>query len=74
MIRAKFEEGIFQPIDPVPDLNEGASVVLTVRKQLNLTAIRKFRGILTAEEGEEVRRLIREGRETCYNRKQEVGP
>jgi predicted DNA-binding antitoxin AbrB/MazE fold protein len=62
MIRAKFVKGIFKPIDPVPELNEGASVVLTVRKPLNLAAIRKFRGILTAEEGEEIRRLIREER------------
>jgi predicted DNA-binding antitoxin AbrB/MazE fold protein len=62
IIRAKFEKGMFRPLDPVPKLNEGASVVITIRKPLNLKAIQKFRGILTAKEGEELRRLIQEGR------------
>ena len=62
IIRARFEKGIFRPIGPVPEFNEGASVVITVRKPLDLKAIRKFRGILTAKEGEEIRRIIREGR------------
>jgi predicted DNA-binding antitoxin AbrB/MazE fold protein len=62
IIRAKFEKGIFRPIGPVPELNEGASVVITVRKPLDLKAIRKFRGILNAKEGQEIRRLIQEGR------------
>jgi len=62
IIRARFEKGLLRPIGPMPKLKEGASVVLTVRKPLDLIAIRKFRGILSAKEGEEIHRLIREGR------------
>lgn len=62
IIRAKFEKGIFRPLGPIPKLNEGASVVISVRKPLDVKAIRKFRGILTSKEAKEIRRLIQEGR------------
>jgi predicted DNA-binding antitoxin AbrB/MazE fold protein len=62
IVRAKYENGMFRPIGSVPKLKEGTSVVLSVRKPLNLKAIRKFRGTLSKNESEEIRRLIREGR------------
>jgi predicted DNA-binding antitoxin AbrB/MazE fold protein len=62
IVRAKYEKGVFRPIGSVLRLKEGTSVVLTVRKPLNLKAIRKFRGTLSQKESDEIRRLIREGR------------
>jgi len=61
-IRPIFENGVFRPIEPIPNYGEGSRVVITVQKPLDKEALRAFRGTLSAEEAEEMNRVIQEGR------------
>ena len=62
VIRAIFEKGVFRPLDPLPELDERAEVVLTIRKSVDWPALRKVRGSLTPEEAQKMQQLIKEGR------------
>jgi predicted DNA-binding antitoxin AbrB/MazE fold protein len=62
VIQAIYENGLFRPLGPVPELGERAPVTLTIRKPINREALRTFRGSLSSEEADEMSRLIQEGR------------
>jgi predicted DNA-binding antitoxin AbrB/MazE fold protein len=62
IVQAIYENGLFRPVGPVPELAERTAVTLTIRKPLNREALRALRGSLSPEEAEEMSRWIREGR------------
>ena len=61
-VPAIYEGGVFKPTCPITDLGESTSVILTIRKPLDLEALRTLRGTLSPEEAEEMMRVIQEGR------------
>jgi predicted DNA-binding antitoxin AbrB/MazE fold protein len=61
-VRAIFENGVFRPVEPVADLGNGSEVLLTIRRPINLKALRSVRGSLSKKEADKLQRLIREGR------------
>ncbi len=62
VVRAIYENGLFRPIDPLPELAERSEVLLTVRKPLNVKALQRVRGCLSPKEAKAMRQLIQEGR------------
>lgn len=62
IVQAIYENGLFRPVGPVPELAEHAVVTLTIRKPLDREALRALRGSLSPEEADEMSRWIREGR------------
>lgn len=62
VVRAIYEKGLFRPLTPVPELAERCEVLLTIEKPIDLKALQKIRGCVSAEEAEKMQQLIREGR------------
>ncbi len=61
-VEAIYEGGVFRPLTAVPEVPDGARVLLTVRKPADRDALRRTAGSLSAEDAEEMMRAIREGR------------
>ncbi|HOW19856.1 MAG TPA: antitoxin family protein [Phycisphaerae bacterium] len=61
-VEAIYEGGVFRPLTGVPEVPDGSRVLLTVRKPVDKDALRKAVGSLSAEDAEEMMRVIREGR------------
>jgi predicted DNA-binding antitoxin AbrB/MazE fold protein len=62
VVRAVYENGVFRPCDPLPELGDRSSVILTIRKPLDVEGLRALRGTLSTEEANEMNRAIQEGR------------
>lgn len=58
-VEAIYEDGVFRPTKP---LTERSKVILTIRKPLDVEALRSVRGCLSTAEAVEMMELIREGR------------
>ena len=62
VLEAIYEGGVFRPLTAVPEVPDGARVLLTVRKPSDKEALRKLSGSLSVEDAEEMMHTIREGR------------
>jgi len=58
IMRARYENGVLRPLEPV-DLEEGEEVLITVRRDVR-KVIRKYRGILGRSSAEELLRIEEE--------------
>jgi predicted DNA-binding antitoxin AbrB/MazE fold protein len=67
-VKAIFENGVFRPIEPVPDFGEKSTVLLTIRKPLDRDALHALAGTLPDEDAEEMMRVTKEGRRVDRDR------
>ncbi len=58
VIRARYEKGIFKPLEPI-ELEEGEEVVISIKRDIH-TLIRKYRGALGKASIKEILQLEEE--------------
>ena len=58
VIRARYEKGIFKPLEPI-ELEEGEEVVISIERDIH-TLIRKYRGALGKASIKEILQLEEE--------------
>ena len=58
-VEAIFENGVFRPLEPLPELSDGATVHISVDVPVDrLARLRRCAGILPAEDAAEMLRVI----------------
>ncbi len=55
IVAAVYENGVFRPVAPVPDLADGTSVVLTVQNSKNVETVEEKRNLSAQEMDQQIR-------------------